>query len=324
MIRGLLANARTALQGMWLGMTSPVKKAPVKADQEPRQATTTEYVYAEGRDSRKYLLYVPAAYSGRPVPLVVMLHGCSQDPEDFSLGTRMNDVADSEGFIVAYPAQPRVANIAKCWNWFNPDDQERGAGEPALIAGITREIMDSHAIDPARVYVAGLSAGGAMAAIMARAYPDLYAAIGVHSGLAYGSANSVTSALAVMKGRPSIPILPVEDAPAPKLAVPLIAFQGDNDSTVHPQNIERLIAGVVSPGHATEVAGEAEGRAYTHTIYRDGRKRVLAEQWVVHGGGHAWFGGSPAGSYTEAQGPDATREMIRFFLAHPRKAQAGA
>lgn len=321
MLRGLFANVRTALRGMWLGMTSPVKR-PLAADIPP--ATNTEYVYASGRDSRKYLLYVPSSYRGQPVPLIVMLHGCSQDPQDFSQGTRMNEAADNDGFIVAYPAQPRVANIAKCWNWFNPDDQERDAGEPALIAGITREVMTSHAIDPTRVYIAGLSAGGAMAAIMARAYPDLYAAIGVHSGLAYGSANNVTSALAVMKGRASIPILPMDELPVGRLAVPLIAFQGDSDNTVHPQNIERLMADVVSPELATEVAGQAEGLSYTQTVYRDNRKRVLAEQWLVHGGGHAWFGGSPAGSYTEPQGPDATREMIRFFLAHPRKAQAAA
>ena len=310
------------------------KSAPRASSKAPAETSTPrpvhaseEHVYANTSGRRRYLLYVPSSYHGQSVPLIVMLHGCTQLSSDFGTGTRMNAAAEREGFIVAYPEQPRVANMAKCWNWFNPDDQQRESGEPSLIAGITREVMASHAIDSSRVFIAGLSAGGAMAAIMGQTYPELYAAIGVHSGLAYGAANSVSSALSVMRGRsdaqrpaPAVP-------PTPPL--PLIAFQGDADETVHPQNVEVLLSDVMDavskPDHIISETGQVKGgHAYTRTVYRDGRRGVLAERWVVHGGGHAWFGGDPGGTYTDDLGPDATREMIRFFLAHPKKAEKAA
>jgi poly(hydroxyalkanoate) depolymerase family esterase len=257
------------------------------------------------------------------MPLVVMLHGCTQSPDDFAAGTGMNGVAEAEGFIVAYPAQATTANISKCWNWFEAAHQQREQGEPAIIAGITRQVMAQYSIDPGRVYVAGLSAGGAMAAIMAVTYPDLYAAVGVHSGLAPGCAQDLPSALQAMKqgsprgqvhvGRP----------------VPLILFHGDGDSTVHSCNADRLVqqwtaaAGSHTPGAAVppvtvERGQKVGGHTYTRQIYLDGRGQPVVERWTIHGAGHAWSGGSHSGSYTDPAGPDASRELARFFQEHPR------
>ncbi len=250
-----------------------------------------------------------------------MLHGCTQSPDDFAAGTRMNAFAEEQTCLVLYPAQTAAANAQKCWNWFSPGDQQREQGEPALIAGATRQIMRDYAVDPQRVYVAGLSAGGAAAAIMGATYPDLYAAVGVHSGLACGAASDLASALAAMRqGEAAASRRSGSGSGAPR-TVPTIVFHADQDHTVHPRNGEQVIrqarAGAdlrteVQPGH---VAG---GHAYSRTLYTDASGQAVLEQWVVHGGGHAWAGGSPAGSYTDPRGPDATREMLRFFLEHPR------
>jgi poly(hydroxyalkanoate) depolymerase family esterase len=247
--------------------------------------------------TRGYMTYLPARYHGQSLPLIVMLHGCKQTPEDFAAGTRMNELADQLGFIVVYPAQARNANLSRCWNWFGPSDQERDKGEPSLIAGITRQVIERYHVDKRRVYVAGLSAGGAMAAIMGATYPDLYAAVGVHSGLPYASARDAASALLAMRGHRN-----GNGAPLP--AVPTIVFHGDKDDTVHPKNGEFHVENVESQ------SGEAGGRRYTRTVHRG---RPSLEHWLVHGAGHAWSGGSPKASYTDPSGPDATREMLRFF-----------
>lgn len=259
-----------------------------------------------------YELFVPPQASQQPLPLLLMLHGCTQNPHDFAAGTRMNELALAQGFIVVYPEQSRRMNPQGCWNWFKHSHQSRGKGEPALLASLVQQLMREHAVDPRRVYVAGLSAGGAMAAILGEAYPELFAAVGVHSGLAAGAAADLPSALAAMKGGAS-------NKPAASSGKPAIVFHGDADSTVHPCNGGDVIARCTcQPAESQRVAAaQAGGRAATRRIHRAADGQVLAEHWVVHGGTHAWSGGSPAGSYTDSRGPDASAEMLRFFTEHP-------
>jgi poly(hydroxyalkanoate) depolymerase family esterase len=264
---------------------------------------------------RPYKLYIPTGYRpGEPVPLIVMLHGCTQSPDDFAAGTRMNGVAEAHTCLVAYPGQTITANTQRCWNWFNEKDQRRDGGEPAIIAGITREIMSEYAIDSPRVYVAGLSAGGAAAAIMGDAYPDLYAAIGVHSGLACGVARDMPSAFAAMKQG-------CAGSATGARAVPVIVFHGDRDTTVNPRNGDAVAAQAARAStlrYRTEEGRVPGGHAWRRTLQFDAEGRTVVEQWLIRGAGHAWSGGSPAGSFTDPRGPDASGEMLRFFLEHPR------
>lgn len=279
--------------------------------------TFSTHAFSNSAGQRQYKLYVPAVYRSEPLPLIVMLHGCTQNADDFAAGTRMNEMAERHDFIVVYPNQSQAANHSVCWNWFKPADQQRDQGEPSLIAGITREVMARYRVDPARVYVAGLSAGGAMADVMLKTSPDLYAAACVHSGIAYGSAKDLPSALAAMKGgkthRSRSRIDPQR---------PLIVFHGDADTTVHPSNAAALVAGfdaeltiLSAPSRA---AGTASGRRDCTVQRLVAANGVEAEVWSIHGAGHAWAGGSQRGTYTDPSGPDATAEMLRFFLAHPR------
>ena len=265
----------------------------------------------------------PAAISGQAVPLVVMLHGGTQTPDDFAAGTRMNVIAEEETCLVVYPAQPSHANPAKCWNWFRPNDQRRDRGEPSLIAGITRQVMHDYSVDPQRVYVGGLSAGAAAAAVMGATYPDLYAAIAVHSGLACGAADDLISAFAAMRQGGSRNCSASDDTSVvleDRSPVPTIVFHGDRDTIVHPRNADHVITRSMRTNnlqkkvHRGQVPG---GHAYTCTIHTDANGQAILEQWCIHGAGHAWSGGSPAGSYTDPRGPDAAREMLRFFRDHP-------
>ena len=305
---------------------APGCERPTPSDGVPSPAGQfVDGVYTNAAGTRSYKLYIPSGYVGQALPLVVMLHGCTQTAADFAVGTRMNVFAEGEIFLVVYPEQAAAANRSRCWNWFQTAEQQRGAGEPSLIAGITQQIMSAYHVDSSRVYVAGLSAGGAMAAIMAATYPDLYAALGVHSGLAYGAAHDLPSAFAAMKQK-----TPGRARP-PAGAVPLIVFHGDRDPTVAPANADCLIdqwlqANGTGPHSAARTAHDATvergqvpgGHAYTRMIYHDAGGRAMAERWIVHQAGHAWCGGSPAGSYTDPQGPDASAEMVRFFREHPR------
>ena len=281
--------------------------------------------YTNGAGTRSYKLYVPSGYVGQSVPLIVMLHGCTQNPDDFATGTRMNGLAEEGTFLVAYPEQSGNANMQRCWNWFQALDQQRGRGEPSIIAGITRQVMEEYSVADGQVYVAGMSAGGAMAAILGATYPDLYAAVGVHSGLAPGSAHDLSSAFTAM--RQGGPVVARSENTGQEMKIlPTIIFHGDGDTTVHPRNGDRLLAhldsGVrngSSPRVATRRGQVPGGYEYTRFTYKDADGRELAERWSVHGLGHAWSGGSYPGSYTDPRGPDASTEMVRFFRQHQKR-----
>ncbi len=311
---------RASLKGTLRRLEAEAPVAPgTRAPAMPRGAAFLGAVYADDRGERAYKLYLPSGFgvraaARRRLPLVVMLHGCGQTPDDFAAGTRMNALAEEFGLIVAYPEQPVSANRNRCWNWFDPRDQTRGAGEPALIAGIARAVLASHHADPERVYVAGLSAGGSAAAILGAAYRDVFAAVGIHSGLPAGAAHSTASALLAMR----------RGAPGrrPDFAMPTIVFHGDADSVVHPGNGRYVAARALVP-YARLARSEtsrraAGGRGYTRTVHRLASGKPVCEHWVVKGAGHAWSGGDAAGSFTDPAGPDAARAMLRFFLRHRR------
>jgi poly(hydroxyalkanoate) depolymerase family esterase len=309
----------------------PISTPPQTDEPGPDKGRFLSQSYANEAGTRAYKLYVPGGYHGQALPLVVMLHGCTQSPDDFAAATRMNEFAETYAFLVAYPAQPFKANLGKCWNWFKSSEQQRDRGEPAVIASLTRQVIKSYGLDPQRVYIAGISAGGAMAMVMGITYPDLYAAVGIQSGVAYGVAHNVPSGLAAIKGRGSVAADRLTSAPKGQVkrrVVPTIVFHGDRDSIVHPSNSEQIIGQwlkiraerePLSPTpQVTVQSGQVPaGHAYTRSIYHDGDGLTLMEQWLVHGAGHAWSGGSPQVMFTDAKGPDATQEMLRFFYEHP-------
>jgi poly(hydroxyalkanoate) depolymerase family esterase len=285
-------------------------QAPAR-DLGPGRFIDGRFACADG--ARRYKLYIPTRAATGPRPLVVMLHGCTQDAADFAAGTAMNGLAEEHGCLVLYPEQDRAANHSGCWNWFEPGHQGRGAGEPAILAGMTRQVIAEHGADPARVFVAGLSAGGAMAAILGAAYPELYAAVGVHSGLAAGTGKDMISGLHAMKRPPR--------AAGLQARVPIIVFHGDADHVVDAGNgeavLRQYIAAHGSPREQRS-RGDANGRAYTQASWHDGDGRRIAEHWQIHGAGHAWMGGKPTGSHTDAAGPCASARMLDFFLSQRR------
>jgi poly(hydroxyalkanoate) depolymerase family esterase len=273
--------------------------------------------FSNSAGTRAYKLYTPILRDGGARPLIVMLHGCTQSPDDFATGTRMNVCAEERECFVLYPEQATSANPSKCWNWFKSSDQVRGRGEPSIIAGLTRYIMSTYAIDPSRVYIAGLSAGGAAAAVMGEAYPDLYAAVGVHSGLACGAARDMPSAFMAMSGQVAMSQVRPRSSSS---FVPTIVFHGDSDSTVHPRNGAEVVARAAELSDLQTMTenGTALGRSYTRSIHCDNDGHSVMEEWIIHGAGHAWSGGSAHGSFADAKGPDASREMLRFFLSQRR------
>ncbi|MEO6363338.1 MAG: PHB depolymerase family esterase [Caldimonas sp.] len=315
-------RAATAMAGTLARARQPEVRSDAGTavvDAPPAQAGFTRSSFTGASGTREFKLFVPAGRDGDALPLVVMLHGCTQGPDDFATGTRMNALAERAGVCVLYPEQAARSNAHRCWNWFVPGDQQRGAGEPALIAGMTRHVMQAHAIDPARVYVAGLSAGGAMAAILAREYADLFAAAGIHSGLPAGAAHDVASAFTAMKSGVTA------GRGAGGTMAPLIVFHGSADATVAAANGNAVIAtalaaeiGAVPSEHSGRTAS---GRAWRRTVWH--RREAedapsLAEHWQIDGAPHAWSGGSAAGSFTDPTGPDASAEMLRFFIEHAR------
>lgn len=275
---------------------------------------------------RRYKLFIPKGYDkARPAPLLVVLHGCTQDPDDIAKGTRFNEIAGGTGFLVAYPEQPQKYNGLKCWNWFDAAHQARDKGEPALIASITRRVMSDYAVDSKRVYIAGLSAGGAMAVITAYAYPELFAAAGIHSGIAYGSVTSIANALTAMHSGASDPAslgLAVTKGFGSARHFSAIVFQGKADKSVNFINSSQIVSQLMesyAPEHLrqlSDTSGEVAGYHFSKKTY--GKDKPLIEEWIVDELGHAWSGGSKDGTYTDASGPDASKEMIRFFLEHPR------
>ena len=317
-----LAAAPTELEGEFSVIAdearepSPERPAPREDD----AGRFSEKRFTSGVGTLNYKLFIPGALPrGTMPPLLLMLHGCTQTPDDFARGTRMNSLAQQHGYVVAYPAQAQGNNASKCWNWFRPQDQQRGRGEAALLAELAQHLVYAYELDPRRVYAAGLSAGGAMAAVLANTYPDVFSAIGVHSGLPFGVAHDLPTAFAAMKQGQRLGRKP----PSGAQTVPAIVFHGDADSTVdvsngpaviaqlagHPERVDRVEASDVT----VEKGAVSGGRSYTRTVFRDATGTVSGEQWTVHGAGHAWFGGDPSGSYTDPSGPDASAEMIRFF-----------
>ena len=286
------------------------------------------------------LVHVPAGLDpGTAVPLVCMLHGCTQDPESFAAATRMNAAADRHGFVVVYPRQAAEANAQRCWNWFLPEHQERGTGEPAAIAAAIRGLLEpggEQAIDSGRVFVAGLSSGGAMAAILAYAHPDLVAAFAVHSGLAYRAATSLPAAFAAMAGGGADPTLHGGAAHAAMgqraRPIPSLVIHGTEDATVAPVNAQQVLAqsmaanALAAPGAPaydaarpteTRSGGAGGAHAFTHARWLDGDGAAVHESLIVHGMGHAWSGGTAGGSHTDPRGPDATEAIWRFFAQAP-------
>ena len=302
-----------AKPGLGRSHRSGAERLPSPASHAPGDFISGSFSNAAG--ARAYKLYVPTTRRSGPRPLIVMLHGCTQTPDDFAAGTRMNACAEDHECFVVYPEQTAAANPSKCWNWFNSAEQQRGRGEPSIIAGLTLDVMKHHAIDPRRVYVAGLSAGGAAAAVLGETYADVYAAVGVHSGLACGAARDMTSAFKAMGGHG--PATTHQKARKKLKILPTIVFHGDRDATVHPRNGAEVIARANGSEHLETLrkSGATNGRSFTRSVHRDLQGKAVMEEWVIHGAGHAWSGGSMSGSFADPKGPDASREMLRFFLA---------
>ncbi|WP_299793902.1 PHB depolymerase family esterase [uncultured Marivita sp.] len=291
-----------------LQFRKPGTAIPVPDGAEFRQGSFT------GRTGRRdYRTYIPASASEGVTGIVVMLHGCTQTPEDFALGTGMNALAETHRFIVIYPAQSRGDNAQSCWNWFSKGDQRRGRGEPEILAGIARAAMAEHGVPSERCFVAGLSAGAAMAVILGETYPDVFAAVGAHSGLPFGAASDVPSAFAAMAGTPSS-----ERVDQAETGLRTIVFHGDADRTVSPVNSDAIARQAERHGAtgavSTTQTGRANGRRFSRTLTTDRDDAPQTEHWRIEGLGHAWSGGRSEGNYADPAGPDASAEMIRFFF----------
>jgi poly(hydroxyalkanoate) depolymerase family esterase len=310
-------------------------REPSTSEAQQRPGSFVMHEFSNDAGSRAYKVYVPAGKSDAPRAMIVMLHGCTQSADDFAAGTQMNRLADEHGFLVVYPEQSAQANASKCWNWFMPQDQRRGAGEPSLIAGIVCHVARRHGADPRRIFVAGLSAGAAMAVVLGETYPELFAGVGAHSGLPYGSAHDIPSALAAMKGgrsrMPGLKNMPGAPGMPPRKAmqaVPVIVFHGDRDHTVQQSNGAHIVqqardahraqVGDAGLRVSTQAGVTSGGRNFSRTVHADSEGQARIESWTLHGAGHAWSGGHSSGSYTDGTGPDASAEMVRFFMALPR------
>ncbi|WP_146587932.1 extracellular catalytic domain type 1 short-chain-length polyhydroxyalkanoate depolymerase [Puniceibacterium confluentis] len=293
-------------RGLGAGHPSP---APGGASADMQHGTFT---CAAGQ--RDYRLYVPESHGKQVTGLIVMLHGCTQTPEDFAAGTGMNALAARHRLAVLYPEQSRGSNAQSCWNWFSPGDQRRDRGEPAILSGMTQKVAQQLGVPAEQTYVAGLSAGAAMAVILGETYPDVFAAVGAHSGLPMGAARDVASAFAAMAGSGADTTASATGSPT----VPTIIFHGTADTTVHPVNGARIFQrarnGDLSQSRHEESSGSTGGRDFKRATVTGAGGGVLLDHWVVDGLAHAWSGGQAAGSYTDGAGPDASAEMLAFFL----------
>jgi poly(hydroxyalkanoate) depolymerase family esterase len=300
-----------------------------------------QYMYQDSTNSHPYFVYTPTtSHVGTAVPLLVMLHGCTQTAADFAAGTRMNQLAEQYGFIVVYPQQTRKANRTLCWNWFRSAHQFRDRGEPARIAHMVQAIRQDTSqwtIDSNQIYVVGASAGAAMAVILAATYPDLFAAIGVHSGVEYQAVTNIISALKVMRHGGPDPVLQGQRAyeamGSYKRVVPMIVFQGTRDRVVPPISGDKVVQQWMQTNHlashglyladfknpTTTTSGQVPG-GYAYTVYtwKDSRGNEVQVYWKINGLGHAWSGGGPTGSHTDPQGPNASEAMYQFFMNHPK------
>ncbi len=303
----------------WAELLAP---SPASCKQSSNQGEFLSGRFESASRSIHYKLYVPSGESDTPRPLVVMLHGCGQDAADFALGTGMNELAEQAQCLVLYPEQSTQVSWNRCWNWYDQAHHERDEGEPALIAGLTQSIVAQYDADAACVSIAGLSSGGAMAVILGRTYPDLFKAVGCHSGLPHRSATSGMGALSAMRDGSD---LTSAKQTVPLASIPIIVFHGDVDNTVHQKNSADVVQQSIecyqaqTPGESCDMAmlaetGEASGRSFTRQTHRGSMGDVVAEHWTIHGAGHAWSGGDQRGSYTDTNGPDASREMLRFFM----------
>lgn len=284
--------------------------------------------------SRNYKVWVPTGYEGtRAVPLIMMLHGCTQSPDDFAAGTQMNRLADEKGFLVVYPEQPSNANQSRCWNWFEPASQVRGSGEPSLLVAIVARLQGSYNIDPDRIYAAGLSAGAAMSVILGATYPDIFRAICVSAGLEYKAATSLNNAFtALNSGGPDANqqgVAAFQAMGAARRRVRVIVFHGASDFTVNTANGHQVLTqwaqtnDLVDDGSDNNSINDVptntingtvtNGYNFTRTIYKDNSGQSVLEKWIVQSMGHAWSGGSTAGSFTDPKGPSASQELWRFF-----------
>jgi poly(hydroxyalkanoate) depolymerase family esterase len=319
--RHLVAPARRSL-GEVLGALRAGRAPWPKTAYAPEKAPSpdafgdnfTSRSYRGAAGSLNYRLYVPPDHAGRDLALVLMLHGCTQNPEDFALGTHMNGLADEFGLIVAYPHQPRSANSQGCWNWFDKRHQHRGSGEPAKLAGLAQSLANEFGVGRERTFVAGLSAGGAMAEVLAATYPDVFDAVGIHSGIAYKAASDVPSAFAAMKGtaisEPALKVVAERDCRK-------IIFHGGADATVNPANSQRILDEARRGADSLkqiDLDWRIEAGRVNRTVLNDSAGRAVVEHWFVERGGHAWFGGDARGTYTQSVGLDASRVMVRFFL----------
>ena len=309
------------------------KQLPQKVPKQPPNVSSIfeTFKFSNHSGARSYKLYVPSGV-GSSAPLIVMLHGCTQCADDFAAGTRMNNLADQHGFLVLYPEQPSSANASKCWNWFDKQHQQKDVGEPSIIVGMVNEVIARYSVDRRRVFVSGMSAGAAMAVILGQVYPDLFAGIGAHSGLPYACASNVPTALAIMRagrqvGSNLTPKFQEDhfDFRQATQAMRTIVFCGDRDITVAPTNSLQIVehakkAFATSATHGaltlvTENGRCADGRSYTRQVYSNAAKVVCIEFWSLEGAAHAWSGGSASGSHTDVKGPDASTQMVQFFLS---------